>query len=119
MSLRPHDSSDLFLAPVMLELNERIDELGRLDPKALADKVALESDLADWTRDLREASLLRAVGHLVETHGWILSWDPRGVRLSHAGRHLVLGIPDSFRAYVSGAPVVTREARRTISQCVG
>lgn len=119
MSLRPHDISDLFLAPVMLELDQRIDELSRIDPKALGDEIALESDLADWTRDLREAALLRAVGHLVETHGWVLSWDPRGVRLSHAGRHVVLGIPDSFRAYVSGAPVVSREARGTTRQGVG
>lgn len=108
MSLLPHDTSDLFLAPVTLEVDQRIDELGRLGPKAFSDEVALESDLADWTRDLREAALLRTVGHLIEMHNWVLSWDPRGLRLSHKERYVVLGIPDSFRVFLSGAPTVSR-----------
>ena len=119
MSLLPHDTSDLFLAPVTLELDQRIDELGRLGPKAFGKEIALESDLADWTRDLREAALLRTVGHLVEMHNWVLSWDPRGLRLSHKGRHVVLGIPDSFRVFLSGAPSLSREARGSTRQGVG
>lgn len=118
MSLLPHDTSDLFLAPVALALDQRIDELGRLGPMALSDEIALESDLADWTRNLREAALLRTVGHLIETHHWVLSWDPRGLRLSHKERHVVLGLPDSFRAFLSGAPV-SREARGRTRQGVG
>ena len=118
MTLLPHDTSDLFLAPVTLELERRIDELGCLDPTALNAEIALESDLADWTRDLREQALLRTVGHLIETHNWVLSWDPRGLRLSHAERHIVLGIPDSFRAFLSGAPV-SRESRGGTRQDVG
>ena len=110
MSLLPHDAADLFLAPVTLEFDQRIDELGDLDPTALSAEIALESDLADWTRELREQALLRTVGHLIEAHNWVLSWDPRGLRLSHGQRHVVLGIPDSFRAFLSGAPVVSRES---------
>ena len=107
MSLYPHNTSDLFLAPVTLELDQRIEALGHLGPKALSDEIALESNLADWTRSLREVGLLRTVGHFIETHSWILSWDPRGLRLSHGERHVVLGIPDSFRAFLSGAPKVS------------
>jgi hypothetical protein len=103
----PHDASDLFLAPVALAFDRRIDELGRLGPKALSGQIALESDLADWTRELREEALLRAIGNLVANHDWVLSWDLRGLRLSHQDRQLVLGIPDSFRAFLADGPVVT------------
>jgi hypothetical protein len=113
MSLLPHDTTDLFLAPVSLELDRRIDELGRLDAKALSHQIALDSDLADWTRDLREEALLRTVGHLIETHHWVLSWDPRGLRLSHQERHVVLGVPDSFRAFLAGAGTVPRGTHRS------
>ena len=108
MSLHPHDTSDLFLAPVTIQFDQRIDELGRLGPKALSDEIALESDLADWTRDLREAALLRALGYLIDTHNWVPSWDPRGLRLSHGERHVVLGIPDSFEEFLSGQGVSGR-----------
>ncbi len=120
MSLHPHDTSDLFLAPVALQLDQRIDELGRLGPRALSDEIALESDLADWTRDLREAALLRTVGHLIDTHNWVLSWDPRGLRLSHGERHVVLGIPDSFQAFLTGAsPGASGEASESTRHGVG
>jgi hypothetical protein len=102
MSRLPHDASDLFLAPVALALDQRIHELGQLGPKALSDEIALESDLADWTRELREEALLRTIGHLIDNHEWRLSWDVRGLRLSHQDRYLVLGIPDSFRAFLAG-----------------
>lgn len=119
MSLLPNDTSDLFLAPVTLELDQRIDELGRLDPAALSAEIALKSDLADWTQDLREEALLRTVRHFIETHNWVLSWDPRGLRLSHAERHVILGIPDSFRAFLSGVPVVSRQSHGGTRRDVG
>lgn len=106
MSHLPHDASDLFLAPIALAFDRRIDELGRLGPKALRDQIALESDLADWTRGLREEALLGTIGHRIENHDWVLSWDLRGLRLSHQDRHLVLGIPDAFRTFLAGGPQV-------------
>ncbi len=39
----------------------------------------------------------------VDTYEWELSIDPRGIRLTHNQNALVLGIPDSFRAYLSGS----------------
>jgi hypothetical protein len=103
MTSLPHDTTDLLLAPVVLALDARISELGRLDPEQLAMHVALTGDTADWTRQLREQALIRAVSHLIDCHGWELSWDPRGLRVSHGGHTVVLGVPRTFAAYLEGA----------------
>ena len=54
MATRPHDISDLYLAPVVLAVDARIEELGQLDKDRLTYEVALESDSPDFTRHLRE-----------------------------------------------------------------
>jgi hypothetical protein len=100
MTDRPRDISDLYLAPVALEVDARINELAALSDDKLAVQVAVESDEPDWTVEMRKDALLRAVGHLIELHGWQLEWDPRGIRLSHSARSLVLGIPESFTRYI-------------------
>jgi hypothetical protein len=102
MTSLPHDATDLLLAPVVLALDARIEELGRLDAEQLSFGVALESDRPDWTRQLREESLIRAVSHLIDCHGWQLSWDPRGLRVSHGTNAVVLGVPATFVAYLEG-----------------
>jgi hypothetical protein len=102
MATRPHDITDLYLAPVVLAVDARIEELGRLDSEQLAYEVALESDTPDFSRDMREDALIRAVTHLVDTHDWSLSWDPRGLRLSHDTHTFVLGIPAVFGEYLQG-----------------
>jgi hypothetical protein len=102
MTALPHDVSDIFLAPVVLALDARIEELGRLSVEQLADTVALESDLADFTPEMRRDGLLRSVQHFVAVHGWEASWDERGIRISHGANHLVLGIPGNFREYIAG-----------------
>jgi hypothetical protein len=99
----PHDLADLYLAPVALEVDARISELGRLGDEKLTLQVAMASDEADWSVDLRHDALLRTVGHLVDLHGWLLSWDDRGIRLSHGKHSLVFGVPASFNRYVEGA----------------
>ena len=68
MATRPHDITDLYLAPVVLALDARIEELGRLDRDRLAYEVALESDSPDFTRSMREDGLIRTVTHLVDSH---------------------------------------------------
>ena len=73
MADRPHDLSDLYLAPVLLAIEARIEELGRLDMDGLAYEVALESDTQDTTQQLREEALLKTLTHLTETHHWTLS----------------------------------------------
>ena len=104
MTTRPHDITDLYLAPVALAVDARIEELGRLDAAALAFEVAVESDLPDITRRIREDALLRAITHLIDCHDWELSWDPRGLRLAHEGHAFVLGIPAVFAEYLADRP---------------
>ena len=100
MATRPHDITDLYLAPVVLAVDARIEELGRLDKSGLAYEVALESDAPDFTRQMREEALIRTVTHLIDSHDWEFSWDPRGLRLAHDAHTFVLGIPAVFVDYL-------------------
>jgi hypothetical protein len=102
MATRPHDLTDLYLAPVVLKVDARIEELGRLDGDRLAYEVGLESDLADFTRSMREEALIRTVTHLIDSHDWEFSWDPRGLRLAHDAHTFVLGIPAVFLEFLEG-----------------
>lgn len=104
MATRPHDMTDLYLAPVALAVDARIEEFGRLDKERLAYEVALESDTPDFTRRMREDGLIRAVTHLIDTHDWDVGWDPRGLRLTHEAHTFVLGIPAVFMSYLADAP---------------
>ena len=104
MPARPHDISDLHLAPVALEVDARIEELGHLDKERLAYEVALEADSLDFTREMREEGLIRTITHLIETHNWEFHWDPRGLRLRHHERTFVLGIPAVFTEYLEDDP---------------
>ena len=104
MTERPHDIPDLYLAPVALAVEARVTELGVLDDEELALRVGLASDKPDWSADLRRDALLNTISHLIEMHGWSVSWDARGVRLSHGSHSLVLGVPSNLQRYVDGAP---------------
>jgi hypothetical protein len=98
---RPHDVTDLLLAPVALALDTRLEELGSLSPTELQYDVALEGDKPHRSRAFREAGLLTAVTHNVALHGWVCSWDQRGLRLTHDGHTIVLGLPPSLTAYLA------------------
>jgi hypothetical protein len=104
MAAKPHDLPDLYLAPVVLAVDARIEELGRLDKDGLAYEVALESDEPDFTRRMREEALIRTLTHLIDPHGWEFRWDPRGLRLTHDGHTFVLGIPAVFLEYLQDSP---------------
>ena len=104
MATRPHDVTDLYLAPVVLAVDARIEELGQLDADQLAHKVAFQSDSKDYTPHMREEALIGTITSLIECHGWELRWDPRGLRLTHDAHTLVLGTPAGFREYVDGGP---------------
>ena len=103
MTDRPHDITDLYLAPVLLAVDLRIEELGKLDKDELAYEVALESDSPDLTRKMREEGLIRTITHLIDTHHWVFSWDPRGLRVTHDAHTLVLGVPAVFSDYLEGS----------------
>ena len=100
MATRPHNITDLYLAPVVLAVDARIEELGHLDKDGLAYEVALESNSPDFTRQMREEALIRTVTHLVDCHDWKFSWDPRGLRLTHDAHTFVLGISTVFLEYL-------------------
>jgi hypothetical protein len=102
VTTRPHDVSDLYLAPVALALDAKIEELAQLNLRQLSDEVALESNSLDVTRKMREEALIRTVAHLITTHHWTLSWHRRGLRLSHDGHAMVLGVPQVFLDYLEG-----------------
>ena len=100
MATRPHDITDLYLAPVALAADAYIEELGQLDKDRLAYEVAIRSDSPDFTRSLREEALIRTITHLIDCHDWKFTWDPRGLRLSHDAHTFVLGIPAVFLEYL-------------------
>jgi len=103
MADRPHDVTDLYLAPVLLVVDARIEELSKLDKDGLANEVALESNSLDITRHMREEALIRTITHLIDTHRWVFSWDPRGLRMTHDAHTLVLGVPAVFSDYLEGS----------------
>ena len=104
MADRPHDITDLYLAPVLLAVDARIEELGQLDRDGLAYEVALVSNSADLTRHMREQALVTTITHLLDTHHWEFSWHPRGLRMTHDAHAFVLGIPAVFLDYLGDAP---------------
>jgi hypothetical protein len=103
----PRDLDDLRLAPVALAVDAQISSLAELSPEQLRLRIAVESNLGERTEDEREQALLATVGYCIDTHGWVLSRDPRGIRMTHDRRTLVLGVPATFDAYVSGRQLAT------------
>jgi hypothetical protein len=99
----PHDVTDLYLAPVVLALDARVQELARLDLAELTTEVAVVANTAGWTDHMRETGLLATVLNDIDCHDWTLSWDPRGLRVAHSSHELVIGVPETFRAYLAGA----------------
>ena len=100
MATLPHDLTDLRLAPTALAVEARLSELALLDVDELGHRVLLDTNHSDRTRELRASALLESVQYLIDLHGWILSWDPRGVRMKHGVHELVLGVPPTFQQYV-------------------
>lgn len=89
------------LAPVILHIDARLDELGSLSPSALRERIAMEGDQPDRTRPHREVGLLRTLEIAQDLHGWSLSVDPRGIRVSHKERGVVLGLPTVVYEYLA------------------
>jgi hypothetical protein len=100
MPLPPRDISDLFLAPVALQVDHRLEELGRLSRDELHQRVALEANNETWERDRRARDVVVSATYLLDLHGWTATWDDRGIRLSHDKHRLVLGVPVNVAAYV-------------------
>lgn len=101
MPERPHDVSDLYLAPVVLELDRRLDEFGDLSDDELELRVALATDRQPRNHSDRADLVLLSLTHLLDTHGWALSWAPRGLQVRHDDHTLVLGTPQNLRTYLN------------------
>ena len=102
MPALPHDLTDLRLAPVALAVDAAIEELGRLPLEKLVWKLESYRDVPEITVDDRTRWLLAQIESRVDTANWDLSWDHRGIRLTHKEHTFVLGAPATFRAYVEG-----------------
>ena len=110
MTRHPSAVSDLYLAPVLLAVDARLDELGALSPDELRERVALSSDLGDLSREMRADGLLRTVSHFIDLHGWKLAWHTRGLLIAHGLNGVVLGVPPVFATYLSGDAQIPRTA---------
>lgn len=100
--LRPRDRADLYLAPLLLSLDERLEGLAPLNPGALSFEIMLATN--QEPRDLAERAgvLLDALGAGLDLRGWELSLDSRGLRVARGDRMVVLGLPTNIRDYLVG-----------------
>ena len=98
MANRPHDGSDLFLAPVALQIDARLDELATLDDDSLKFRVALEGNVDLANADLVAEGVVNACTNGIDLHHWEAVIDPRGLRLRHDDHTLVIGLPTNVRA---------------------
>jgi hypothetical protein len=100
MTIRPRDLTDLYLSPLAIELDRRLDELSSLPVEELELRIALTTDREAYGATARAELFMLSLAHLLPLHGWELEYDPRGVRVRHGDHSLVLGVPDCVREYV-------------------
>ena len=100
MSERPHDAHDLYLAPVALELDHRLDEFDGLTEDEVVYRIALITNREPRGSEGRADMTLRALTQAVNLHDWTVSWVPRGLQLAHGDHKLVLGVPASLQSYL-------------------
>ena len=100
----PRDYADLFLAPVALQVDQRLEDFAALDRDDLHKRVVLETDSEARNRAQRARDLVSSVTYLLDLHGWTAGWDDRGIRLSHGNHTLVLGVSRTLTAYVEEFP---------------
>ncbi len=99
--IAPHDVPDLLLPALALRLDRELEELAGLSATELRYRISLATDHDPQTSDERQRLLLRMLERSLDTHGWMLSWGERGLVLTHDDRRLVLGLPDTVRAFLA------------------
>jgi hypothetical protein len=98
--VRPHDITDLYLAPVVLAIDA---ELERLRGKSYDDilmYIALSTNREPRPRAEKRQYFIEAVTKFIDLHGWVVTCHPRGLRLSHDDHQIVLGLPPAVYAYL-------------------
>lgn len=98
---RPHDATDLYLAPVTLAVDARLEELAVLSPEELAAEISLTTNLDPRGSLERERAVVATATYPLDLHGWEASLSHRGIRLSHGDRSLALGLPANVRDYLN------------------
>lgn len=102
MTVRPHDFTDLLLAPTLLDLDDRLERLGELNPGALACELILATNQEPRDVSERAAVLLDSLRVRLDLHRWNLALTDRGLSVEHNGRAVVLGLPPNVRDYLVG-----------------
>ncbi len=102
MTVRPHDLTDLFLAPTLIDLDDRLQRLGELNPGELSFEIILATNREPRDRAERAAVLLEALRIWLDLHRWELSLTERGLSIEHGGRAVVLGLPPNVRDFLAG-----------------
>lgn len=97
---RPRDRSDLYLAPIALAIDDRLEDLARLSDAELEKRIVIEANVDLSNDGAREAGLLTSLEHLLDLRGWSLSLHARGVQLAHEDHILVLGLPENCRRFL-------------------
>jgi len=97
---RPRDIDDLYLAPVALDIDRRLEELSGYSAEDLQFHMILGTDREPQNAAEREEALLQVLTSGLELHGWQISRHPRGLLLAHENRSLVLGIPSNLVSYL-------------------
>lgn len=102
MSTLPQNVTELYLAPVVLSVDARLQEMSTLSVTELTERVKKVSKLRGRSGGERAEALLRTIEHGLDMHGWQLTMDPRGIKLTHDTRRVVLGAPAVFDGYITG-----------------
>jgi hypothetical protein len=100
MPLMPHDTADLALAPVVLQLEAEIQKYSGLTQDEVVLRVATETDTQPRSAHARRAAVVDALTHFVDLHGWETRITSRGLRLSHGDNTVTLGLPRSIHTYL-------------------
>jgi len=102
----PTDLPDLQLAPLVLTIDRRLNELDLLDLRELRLRAGLQAPPPDRSRASRRQALLTMVRHQLDSRGWTMSWNDRGIRILHDHHHVTLGVAKTFVSYIEGTDSV-------------
>ena len=95
----PRDLADLELAPIALQVDRRLEQLGQLSNRELVLEIAAGTD-HDPVPGRCASLLLELLVRDLHLHAWSLTWCDRGLRLSHDRRELVLGLSPGLRDFI-------------------
>lgn len=96
----PHDTRDLYLAPVSLHLDAELQKLVGMGESELLMHLTLRTGREPRSVADRRVLFLETMARGAELHGWELAVDPRGLELTHGEHRVVLGLPAGVREFL-------------------